>query len=138
LKIVAECEPQENSFDCGPAICFIAESLIKGLYEIEPENKIDTTYDTIGPYHFNRRNLQLLVLNATINVQDLCLLCEKIGDTTNANNYKHNWIGCDMCDRWFHTNCIIEAYPTTKYRDLNYQSKIHMHTLPIIQTKSNN
>jgi len=116
--IVAECEPQVNSFDCGPAICLIAESLIKGLHEKEPGNQIDNTYDTIGPYHFYRRNLQLLVLNASKSVQDLCLLCEKIGDITNKNNYKHNWIGCDMCARWFHTNCIIEAYPTTKYRDL--------------------
>lgn len=119
---IAECEPQGNYFDCGPAISFIAEMLIKGENVQHFDIKDDRTYDTIGTYHFYRRNLQLLVLNASIAVHDLCIICEQTSDTDD-NTYNHNWIGCDICERWFHTKCIIETFPHTSYRDLISNTK---------------
>ncbi|KAK7151581.1 hypothetical protein R3I94_008040 [Phoxinus phoxinus] len=85
---------QQDGSSCGPFVLKFAECFLnkEPLLFSTSEKSVEALRMTIAA----------CVLQNTANLKDLCHLC---GDK-NSGKKVTNWIGCDVCPRWFHCNCV--------------------------------
>ncbi|XP_073338779.1 uncharacterized protein [Pagrus major] len=81
---------QNDATSCGAYALKFAECILGGL-PLQFDNS------TTGVNHI-REGIAVSLHENTDDLSNLCHICGELdGDT--------NWIGCDMCPRWYHSTC---------------------------------
>ncbi|XP_041823979.1 uncharacterized protein LOC121628739 isoform X2 [Melanotaenia boesemani] len=82
---------QKDATSCGVYALKFAECILSGL-PVAFDNSVKTIHEM-------REQIAICLLENTDDLTELCHLCGLVnGDT--------HWIGCDLCPRWYHRNCL--------------------------------
>ncbi|MED6264527.1 hypothetical protein CHARACLAT_015880 [Characodon lateralis] len=82
---------QQDATSCGIYALKFAESILDGS-PVAFHNSAESVNSI-------RMQIAVCLLENTEDLTNLCYFCGLMdGDT--------NWIGCDVCPRWFHQNCV--------------------------------
>ncbi|KAL0979939.1 hypothetical protein UPYG_G00191830 [Umbra pygmaea] len=94
---------QQDGSSCGAFVLKFAECFLKD----EPLH-FSTSGKSVTAL---RMNIAACLLQNTANLKDLCHLCGE----KNSGKKVTNWIGCDVCPRWFHCSCVQRSRKHKNY-----------------------
>ncbi|KAG9272068.1 hypothetical protein AMEX_G13016 [Astyanax mexicanus] len=94
---------QKDSSSCGPFVLKFAECILKDK-PISFSTNVKDVEDL-------RKEIAIVLLQRTDALTELCHFC---GEMQNAQE-DTDWIGCELCPRWFHYSCVKKPAGDTDY-----------------------
>nr|XP_055025616.1 ras-associated and pleckstrin homology domains-containing protein 1-like [Misgurnus anguillicaudatus] len=94
---------QPDGSSCGAFVLKFAECFLNN----EPLH-FSTTEESVADL---RMTIAACLLQNSADLKDLCQIC---GEKNTGKNVT-NWIGCDVCPRWFHCRCVQRTRKTKSF-----------------------